>query len=109
MSAEDLLLDVMSSTNDLGLFIAAWELMIEDPEYKGVRVGIQNQLDFLKYMNRNGCKTYEDLFNRLSDRAVDFKVVADFVKNNYNGRDNAIFDSIKEGYPEFFLNRYNLN
>lgn len=109
MAAEDLLLDVMSSTNDLGFFIAAYELMIEDPDYNGVREGVQNQLEFLKYMNRNGCKTYQDVFNRISDRAVDSSVVAGFVKNNYHGRDNVMFDSIKEGYPEFFLKKYNLN
>lgn len=105
MAAEDLLLDVMSGTNDLGFFIAAYELMIEDPDYQGVRANVQNQLEFLKYMNRNGCKTHQDLFKRLSDRAVDPKMVKDFASD----RENYFTDALREGYPELFLKKFNLN
>jgi hypothetical protein len=95
----DLVKKVMASKNDLGFFIAAWELMIEDPEYRGIRDGIKNQLEFLKYMNRNGCKTQDDIYYRLSNGLVDVKRVSDFVFKNYAGRNDIFYNSINEGYP----------
>ncbi len=97
----DVMFEYATKKNDLGFFIAAYELMIEDPDYKGVREGVQNQLEFLKYMNRNGCRTYQDVFNRISDRAVDPEVVGNFVKG-YTGKDDVFLSYVKGGYPELF-------
>lgn len=59
MNNADLVKRVAINYDDFGCFIAAFELMVNSSEYKGNKKVAFEELDYMKFMNRNGCKTYD--------------------------------------------------
>lgn len=103
-SNEEVLQDLLDNKSareiDLEFFIASWEVMIGDPHYEGVWKNVPEQLEFLKYLNKHGCNTIQDAYDKLSNRLIDARVVKYFIEEGYLGRGWSMIDRIREGYPE---------